>query len=441
MGYLHIMWPRSHPARWSDRHLCHPWLVTDHNSPRFGGQPLPLLLRRSERELVTRILQALVAEIPVYARLPRELVEGDVRRVVTQALRMYAASIPDGGSPQVTALERLSASAERRAEEGVPMSMVMTAYFRGSHIATEWAMEQATPEEIDSVRQTASTLIIFLEHAAAAVASGYARHSEGVLAEQASTRQVLTHALVEGDVAAQHQAAARAGIQLPAGYVAVAIHAGLHPDEGDESRDRAVATRRKVRRIRDELQRHFPEPVLWQAAEHGGLALVPVHDPDDHTLLRAAFPALEKAAGAPLHAGIAGAVTERVAAAATIARDVLGVALQFDLPAGAYDLDEVAVEYQLTRPSPALDVLGARLAALEETPELARTLEVYIGTGLRRRQTAQEMGVHPNTVDNRLRRVATTTGLDPARPEHLPTIRAALAARSTRSRGSLRNPS
>lgn len=426
------MWRQSHPARWSDRHLCDPVVVTDHNTLLFGGQPLHLLLRRAERELVTRILDALVAEIPVYGRLPRELVEGDVRRVVSQALRMYAASIPEGGHPPAAALERLAASAERRAEEGVPMSMVMTAYFRGSHIATQWAMEQATPDELDSVRRTASLLITFLEHAAAAVATGYARHSEGVLAEQASARQALTHALVEGDAAAQLQAAARAAIQLPAGYLAVAITAGLHPDEGDESRDRSVATRRKVRRIRDELQRHFSEPVLWLAAEHGGLALVPVHDPGDHALLRAAFPALERAAGAPAHAGMAGAAPAGVAGAATIAREVLEVARRFGLPPGAYSLDDVAVEYQLTRPSPALDVLSARLAALEKTPELAETLEVFIGSGLRRRQTANQLGVHPNTIDNRLRKVATVTGLDPARAEHLPTIRAALAARSMR---------
>lgn len=377
-----------------------------------------------------RILAVLTEEIPTYARLPRELLDGDVRRVVRLALGMYATSIDHDGAPSDEELAELATSAERRAEEGVPMEMVVAAYFRGAAVASQWAMAQASPDDLDAVRRTADLLISYLERTASAVAAGYARHTETVRAERASARQALTHALLDGEAAERENAAARAGLRLPAAYLAVAVHAGTHPDETDTTTDRAVASRRKLRRVREELQRHFAEPVLWLPSEEGGLALVPAASPSDTARLRGALPAVERAAGTPLHVALTGADLPRVAAAATLAREVLEVVLSCGFPPGAWQLEDVAVEYQLTRPSPALELLRSRLAALEAFPELSATLSAYLSTGLRRRQTARALGVHPNTVDNRLRRVASITGLDPTRPDDLPAIRAALATKT-----------
>ena len=432
-GTRHIVEPNAPVRAWSIRQTCYAGLVTDHTSSLIGGQPLGLLLRTVEPLLVDRILTTLTAEITTYARLPRELLDGDVRRVVARALQMFVSAMDEDGIPAEADLAELTASAERRAEEGVPMSMVVAAYFRGAAVASQWAMGQATPDELDAVRRTAALLITYLEHVASAVAAGYAEHAETVLAERASARQALTLALLDGDVTASANAAERAGMRLPPAYVAVAIAAGTHPDEDDETLDRSVATRRKLRRIREELQRSLGDAVLWLQSGDGGLALVPVADPPDLRPLRAVVPALERSAGTPLHVALAGAHLADVRSAATQAREVLDVARSCGLPPGAWELADVAVEYQLTRPSPALDLLRARLAVLDRSPELARTLSVYLTGGLRRRQTARELGVHPNTVDNRLKRISALTGLDPTRPDDLPTIRAALAARSAPS--------
>lgn len=407
--------------------------MTDHTQPVIGGTALGTLLGAAELALVERILLTLVAEIPTYARLPRELLDGDVRRVVTRALRMYVGALGRYGVPREADLAELTTSAERRAEEGVPMSMVVAAYFRGASVASQWAMDQAAPADLDAVRRTTAVLITYLEHVSAAVATGYSSHAENVLAEQANARQELAHTLLEGDTAASTNAATRAGIRLPPAYLAVAIGAGTHPDEADERLERGVATRRKLRRIRDELLRTFGEAVLWLPSDDGGLALLPVDDPSDAHRLRAARPALERAAGAPVHLALAGAPVAGIRRAAAQARDVLEVVRSCGFPPGVWELGDVAVEYQLTRPSPALEVLRTRLAALADAPELRLTLSTYLASGLRRRQTAAELQVHPNTVDNRLRKIAAITGLDPLRPDDLPAIRAALAAHSVTS--------
>ncbi|WP_425555937.1 PucR family transcriptional regulator [Kitasatospora nipponensis] len=98
---------------------------------------------------------------------------------------------------------------------------------------------------------------------------------------------------------------------------------------------------------------------------------------------------------------------------------------------GLYLLDDVLLEYQLSRPSPARDRLAALLAPLARRPELLDTLRTFLACGLDRRQAAARLQVHPNTVDYRLRRATELTGLDAARGADQLTLRAALAARDT----------
>jgi DNA-binding PucR family transcriptional regulator len=110
-----------------------------------------------------------------------------------------------------------------------------------------------------------------------------------------------------------------------------------------------------------------------------------------------------------------------------LAREVLLVARGSG--PGLYRLTDVLLEYQLSRPSAALEPLAAIVSPL--TDELVQTLEVYLRRGSRR-PAASELHVHPNTVDYRLRRVAELTGLDPTRIEHVTLLTAALAARRAR---------
>ncbi|MGW2547755.1 PucR family transcriptional regulator, partial [Kitasatospora sp. NPDC001574] len=109
--------------------------------------------------------------------------------------------------------------------------------------------------------------------------------------------------------------------------------------------------------------------------------------------------------------------------------EVLQVARTVGRPPGLHRLDDLLLEYQLSRPSHARGRLAALLAPLEDGGELLATLRVHLSGGLNRRHTAQVLHLHPNTVDYRLRRIAVLTGLDPARPAHLPRITAAIAAR------------
>jgi DNA-binding PucR family transcriptional regulator len=103
--------------------------------------------------------------------------------------------------------------------------------------------------------------------------------------------------------------------------------------------------------------------------------------------------------------------------------------------AGLYRLEDVLLDYQLSRPTSATPALAALLTPLERNEDLLTTLRLHLDNELNRRRTARMLHIHPNTVDYRLRRIATLTGLDPAIPSHLPLLVAALAARRSEVAG------
>ncbi|QNE20520.1 PucR family transcriptional regulator [Kribbella qitaiheensis] len=117
-----------------------------------------------------------------------------------------------------------------------------------------------------------------------------------------------------------------------------------------------------------------------------------------------------------------------VPGAVTLVRELLEVVRIYRLPAGVHRLDDLVLEYQLTRPSPARDQLAQLVNPLVARPDLLQTLRCYLSHGRSRRLTAAERHVQANTVDYRLRQVDKLTGLDPAQAEQLPRLVAALAA-------------
>jgi DNA-binding PucR family transcriptional regulator len=152
----------------------------------------------------------------------------------------------------------------------------------------------------------------------------------------------------------------------------------------------------------------------------GGIALLPSIDDRLHTRL-------QQAANVEITVAIDAATPATVPKAVRLAHEILDVATKTRREPGVYRLDDVLLEYQLTRPTEATARLAAALDPVDE--DLLRTLDTYLDTGLRRNATAAALGVHPNTVDNRLRRIGRLTGLDPTQPADLPMLRAAVAVR------------
>jgi hypothetical protein len=377
----------------------------------IGGRPLADRLVAEMPSFVRQVIASLVERVPAYAQLPAEELDGDIFRVTEHALRAFAQVLASGSLPSAGELRFLRESAARRAEEGVPIDVVLTAYHVGIQVVWETLVPEARPEEVSDVLALNALALRYLQLVTPVVSAGYLDERQTMFDDERSARATLLTGLLSGTVEASGP------------YVVLALHIPPHPDELLEGVDAAVAGRRKLRRLRTELERHSREPVLSSLTPDGGLALLPGEDPP----LERIFADVTRSAGTPVTVAAVAASPSEVAAAAVLAREVLAVAMRSG--PGLYRLADVLLEYQLSRPSAALGPLASIVGPLTE--ELVQTLEVYLRRGSRR-PAASELHVHPNTVDYRLRRVAELTGLDPTRIEHVTLLAAALAARRAR---------
>lgn len=376
----------------------------------IGGRPLADRIAAEMPSFVRLVLAEITARVPAYGQLPAEELSGDISRVIEQTLRAFAQVLRTQELPSADELRYLRESAARRAEEGLPIDVVLTAYHVGIQVVWDVLVPEARPEEVGEVLALNALAMRYLQVVTPVVSAGYLDERQTMFDDERSLRHTLLTSLLDGTVTASEP------------YVVLALHVPPHPDELTPGVDAAIAARRKLRRLQTELERHSREPVLSALTASGGLALVPG---DDVARIARLLGDVEKAAGVPLTVGAAAAPPSGVAAAARLAREVLDVAVRSGLPPGVHQLSDVLLDYQLSRPSAALEPLAAVVAPLSD--ELVQTLEVYLRRGSRR-PAATELHVHPNTVDYRLRRVAEVTGLDPTRIEHVTMLAAALAA-------------
>ncbi|WP_249124173.1 PucR family transcriptional regulator [Saccharopolyspora erythraea] len=398
-----------------------------------GGVALHQRITAAAPELVAAVFERILAELPAYARMPTELLRGDVTRIIGAGVRAFAEVVRTGRRPSPRFLASLRENIAQRAEEGVPIDVVLSAHHLGVRVSWELLGPHAEPADLPGLLRLSRLQLAYLQDVTAAVSAGYFHERQAVFSEEQAARQALLSALLEGG--ANAEIAARAGILLPPSYLVLELVIGAHPDENRSDVDGSVAARRKLRRLRTELEHRARDPVLCALTPAGGVALVPCAQPADEVgeadwgRLASLVESASRAAGADATAGAVAAAPTDVGEAAVVAREVLDVALACGRPPGVHRLDDVALEYQLSRPGPAAEKLAALLEPVARKPELLETLRTHFGHGLNRRHTARALHIHPNTVDYRLRRIAALTGLDTTVPAELPRIRAALIAR------------
>lgn len=407
--------------------LAHPSRPT----PRPVVPDLYMRVERRAGEMVRRMGEAFLAEVPLYRQLPREQLEGEVSDIARANVVLFFRCLREGRGPTDVELAEPRHSAARRAEERVPLEAVLTAYHVGGRVGWQVLVETATAAETATLLVAAGRVQHYIQAVTGAVATAYLDEQQHISGEERDTRRELASALLAGEPT--DSLAARLGVTLAPAHLVLALSIAPVPDESIIGVAAAVAGRRKVRRVQAALDAHAGEPVLGLLEAGGGSVLLPAHGRGVATALGEAdsvVALLGSAAGAPVTAGATFCSgVPGLAAAAGQAREVLRLAQRLGRPAGAYRLADVLLEYQLTRPSDALPELAALLDPLTRNPDLLRTLECYLDEDLDRRRTAACLHVHPNTLDYRMRRIVELTALDPGSSHGLQLLGAALAAR------------
>lgn len=408
-------------------------LVPWHRAPLLlGAEPLSEVVERDRGELVAEMVRRLGAELPSYARVTNDERTGPLLTMSNRFVDYYAESFHRRELPDAAMLAPVRQTAERRATAGIPMEEVMSAFHIGVAVVTEHLARLAGPGDAAAVIAVQALGFDLVRLVAVAVATGYTTERQSVLGEELATRQTLVADLLAGT--ASDDSALRAGVRLPPTYIVVAFSLGEHGVLDDDG-----AERRAIRQIRIEATRIVEEPVLWASPRSGWLAFIPYpagsdwFSMDDRVWLALTHRQVQAVVDLPIYTGWAAAAPAGVPEAARLARDVCDVVIATHRPPGIYDLDDVLIDYQLMRPSAARDRLKEMMTPLTARPDLLLTLRTYLDTGRDRRRTAQLLHLHPNSVDNRLRRCADLTGLDATQSEEAMVIRAALLASATQA--------
>ncbi|MPY77774.1 MAG: hypothetical protein GEV04_04625 [Actinophytocola sp.] len=380
-------------------------------------------------ELSARIVARLARDVPSFQMLPDDVLQMEIRPSVDENLTMVFQALRDSSE---FSLERLGDPLRRvmyRIEENLSFVDVLQAYFIGSRMAWDWVLDNASAHDQVALHELVAPMTKQMERMFVTAARVFFDEQEQLHSEVGQARRDLAAALLTGEAADELETPA--GVRVAEGYVVCVWHVARPSPPGTV---RSTLVRR--RRVRGAFDDEFNTTVLTVLDERGGTALVPTvpeHAGDVLVTLRGFLAELTGIVGAPVvaTAAVAPSVAE-VPDAAREAREVLRVALRLERPPGLFLLDDLVLEVQLARPGVANDRLVQRLAPLRSRQELLTTLRAVIDAKDNRRRAASVLHVHPNTLAYRLRRIAEVTGLDPADPEGMRVLSAALTAHDLR---------
>jgi sugar diacid utilization regulator len=300
-------------------------------------------------------------------------------------------------------------SARSRAEEGLPLEDLLHAYRLGGRLGWQTLLEAARPDEYAALLAAAELLMRYIDSVSAAVAQTYLDEHQHLVSEEERRQRALVEALIhpEREVPSLRDLAERVGFPLADRYRPFAKAVPGAPTHAHSQLASALRSQGVL--------------ALTEGDRVTGLA---TEDTGETVFAR---PRGLFALGRPVPRG-------ELAAALDDARLLIDLARR-DGVDGAIDADAFVLELLLAR-APDLagrlteSVLGPlEIYAERRSSDLLETLEVFLACALDRRQAAQRLHVHPNTLDYRLRRIAELTGLEPGRPRDLALLELAMAQR------------
>ncbi|MEE2034457.1 PucR family transcriptional regulator [Rhodococcus chondri] len=398
------------------------------------GKPASVPLR--DLPAVARRLVAHFAENVAPCSLrPGESLRGDVTEVTVRCLRIAIHLLDAGELPSDAELADLRSSAAQWARAGFRLEYMLRIYHEGIRLGWELVAERAREGDVASVADASRLWMALLERVTVAATTGFVAELEAIRRERDVAAQELVAALLSGQDA--ESVARRSGLELADGYTVLALALGRHPDERNPHVRPEVVARRTLRRAEGELESLCEGRHLALLGPEGGTVLLPGSVSTE--AVEDLRTKIESVAGVSVTVALVHAVVPEVPAAAKQAHELLDLVRQLGRPVGAYGMQNLALEYQLTRPGPARRHLARLLEPLDDAPELVETLETHIANDLSRQLTARALHVHANTVDYRLKRVSQLTGFDPTRPSGLRQLQAALIARRLEGLGTDRN--
>ncbi|WP_051124787.1 PucR family transcriptional regulator [Amycolatopsis benzoatilytica] len=374
------------------------------------SQQLWASLERQVPQVVDRTLRRYVELSPHYRGPVPEHLYRHMAHTCRELFRLFLRAVRERRAPRADELELFRERGRERGLEGLPVSDFLHAYLLG--IEELWA-EAARQSEGDLPTYATAVLLDCLHQVLVTAISAHQEEFQAAHGDEREAIRALARALAAGEPAVE--LAARFDLRLAPAYGALALRFSPDPAESaGDSVGRRLAEHRRVSQLLRHLRRALPDDALAALDPDGGLVLLP-STPDGSAAATAAaqhaIPQAQRESGVEITAGFAHAADlAAIPAAVRQAEKLLPLA---SAPGGVAVLDDHLFEFHLSHESAAVPKLRSIASRLRGEPDLLTTLTAYLETDFNRRETARRLHVHPNTVDNRLARIAALTGADP----------------------------
>lgn len=335
-------------------------------------------------------------------------------------------------------LDWFSAAAAGWAREAVPIDTILDAFYESLRVSVDRICTSDAAYDRDALIDRLRTTMAISNLMSTTMINAYLREYRGVVSEHLTATRALTAALLAGR--ATTSMARDCGVSVADTYAVVAVSIPRDPDDQDPRIDDDIVARRKLRRVHAALAEHCDDALAMLSVD-GGTVLIPGADTDD-TRLDILIETLSRAARVDITATLVATTTGQIPDTAQVAHDLLDIIERLGYAPRLYRFEDLALEYQLTRPGPGLTKLGELLAPLDNHPDLYQTLQILIANDMNRQRTARLLHIHTNTIIYRLHRIATLTGLDAMHTSGLWQLKSAVIARAFElARSSRQRPS
>jgi sugar diacid utilization regulator len=359
------------------------------------------------------MLSAICHDVDAYAALD-ESIKRDLVSVNVRNAQLFLQVADQRRMPTDAQLDVLAAAARQRFRQGVPLPSLLRAYRIGGH--QMWKRVSHDRPDLDQHVLTDTTLC-YIECASTVAEHAYTAEQHDMINSRAESTRMLLSRLARDDFETEtdrRDAIRMLGLDLGHPHVAVIIGvAGITANSNEDS----------VADLVDDIGGLLPV-VAGAPLPQGAIALVPAtHSGGMSAVLAGAMrrrpvpdAAVTVGIGRPATGEDGLLATMREAQRARVVGEILfpnRLVYEYDTMRG-YDLfrhDAAVDEF--------VDSVLADFARHDEESrgELIRTLHVYFTLGMNRRAAASQLGIHPNTLDHRLRKASQVGGIAVTDPE------------------------
>jgi hypothetical protein len=347
--------------------------------------------------MADRMIAAYRAEIPVYAELSPSILDGRIRTATIKGMELFAAWIGTERPLGDRELGILQESARADARDGIPLEDLLHAYRIGGLVAWQQAREVIHEEEWEAQVYGSRFYVEYAERVATEVSRAYLEERERLESAQEDRYRALLVALTAS------------AEPIPPKLIELARQSGFAVE--DSYRPFAAAYGAADPRNADLARELRAERVLAITEGQSVAGLAPAAF-ETESLQR---PGITFAVGEALERDRLGG-----------ALDDLRLAVEVGLESGStgeVGSDQYFLE-RLLRGSPRVAgmVQERVFKPLDqedggEPSELLKTVAAFLASNLERKTTAERLGIHPNTLDYRLRQFRELTGLDLSRTD------------------------